>query len=259
MPVDLVAYRDSAAEQVRIADAMRLLPKGQRTVLDVGALDGHISKLLTAYYESVTALDLTAPVISHDRITCVQGDVTALQYPDDTFDTVVCLEVLEHVSPSLLAAACAELVRVTRHHVVVGVPCHQDLRIGRSTCCLCGALNPPWGHVSSFDEAKLRGLFVGADIEELSFVGSETAVMNPLAASLMDFAGNPYGIYSQDQPCVACGAGLQQPPPRRFAQRVSTRLASWALSIQRPFVRPSPLWVHARLNKTVQRTHQRVR
>ena len=49
--------------------------------------------------------------------------------------------------------------RVARHAIVVGVPYRQDLRVGRTTCAACRGTNPPWGHVNSFDENRLKQHF----------------------------------------------------------------------------------------------------
>jgi 2-polyprenyl-3-methyl-5-hydroxy-6-metoxy-1,4-benzoquinol methylase len=52
------------------------------------------------------------------------GDVCSIGYGDDRFDTVLCLEVLEHLDEP--ATAVRELLRVSRRHVVISVP-HEPL------------------------------------------------------------------------------------------------------------------------------------
>ncbi len=49
---------------------------------------------------------------------CV-GDVTRLPYADDSFDTTLCFDVLEHVDD---VAALKELARVTRRRIIMAVP-----------------------------------------------------------------------------------------------------------------------------------------
>lgn len=245
--MDLTEYRNSAAEQGRIADLMQLAPANGETALDIGARDGYISCRLADRFAHVTALDMTLPEIAHERVTCVQGDVTALKFGDRAFDLVLCAEVLEHIPPSMLADACHELARVTRGHLLIGVPYRQDIRVGRTTCNACGGTNPPWGHVNTFDERRLAGLFPGFHVCRQSLVGITDAATNALSSWLMDLAGNPYGTYDQEEPCGHCGASLTPPPKRAPWQRIATRLAFIAQRLQQPFVVPHGNWIHVLL------------
>jgi len=242
--LDVTQYRATEAEHLRTADLLRLVPKVATTALDVGARDGHFSKLLADSGWAVTALDLDVPSISHPKVECVQGDITDLKFPDNSFDLVFCTEVLEHIPPQVLDRACAELSRVSSKVVLVGVPYRQDLRAGRTTCFTCGKPNPPWGHLSSFDEARLVGLFPRLTPREVSLVGKVGPGTNWLSAVLMDHAGNPYGNYDQDEPCIHCGSALKTPPERTPLQRVSTRIAYWMNSLQRPLFSPHANWIH---------------
>jgi len=97
MPIDLAAYRASAAEQQRSADLFALLPRRGSTALDIGARDGYLARKLAERFNRVVALDLEKPVIDHPRVEAVQGDVTALQFADNEFDAILCAEVLEHI------------------------------------------------------------------------------------------------------------------------------------------------------------------
>ncbi len=188
----LEQYRQSEREQARSADLLRLLPRGRKSVLDIGARDGYFSQLLTEHFEEVTALDLEKPAFEYPRVTTVAGDITKLQFPDSSFDCVFCAEVLEHIPA--LEQACRELARVARHEVVIGVPFRQDTRCGRTTCRQCGKSNPPWGHVNNFDEQKLRKLFPELAVRATSFVGSNNEVTNPVSTMLMEMAGNPCAL-----------------------------------------------------------------
>ena len=250
--MDLTEYRESDSEKSRTQDLKRLIEKmtpHSGKTLDIGARDGHFSKLLANYYDSVIALDLEKPVFEHEKVTCVKGDVTALEFNDNNFDLAFCVEVLEHIPPHLLNDACKELSRVSTDHILIGVPYKQDIRLGRSTCYSCGGVNPPWGHVNSFDEKRLAELFPDYDIEEMSFVSKTNSYTNALSVALMDFAGNPYGTYSQGEPCIHCDKQLIPPPERTFIQKVATKMAFYALYAQAPFTSEHPNWVHVLFKK----------
>ena len=83
---DLAQYRQTEQEKARTADLLRLLPRGRQSVLDIGARDGHFSRLLTEYFDEVTALDLEKPAFEFPQVRTVAGDITNLQFPDGAFD-----------------------------------------------------------------------------------------------------------------------------------------------------------------------------
>ncbi|MDP6342510.1 MAG: class I SAM-dependent methyltransferase [Alphaproteobacteria bacterium] len=246
---ELDDLRTGEREQARIADLMALVPAGPGSVLDVGARDGYLSRRLADRGHAVSALDLTMPDIADDRIALFQGNATRLEFPDAAFDTVLCAEVLEHIAMPGLESACAELTRVARRCLVIGVPYRQDIRLWRTTCPVCGGGNPPWGHVNSFDEGRLRSLFPGLVWDRHNFVGETAECTNALAAWLMDRAGNPWGTYQQDEPCIHCGGELQPPRVRPLASKLLSRLAQWVRQAQAPLVSAKPLWIHVRFRK----------
>lgn len=249
---ELAEFRNRSLERGRIASLMSLLPGNpgeMNSALDVGARDGFISKLLTERFSNVTALDLETPAVDHERIHCVKGEVTDLNFPDASFDLVVCAEVLEHVPARMLSKACDELSRIAKEYLLIGVPYKQDLRQDRTTCYTCGEKNPPWGHLNSFDESRLRKLFQRLEMTKVSFAGEVEIGTNFISAFLMDLGGNLYGAYWQEEPCVHCGAMLRPPPEKKLWRRALTRAAIYAREAQRPFCRKHPTWIHVLFQK----------
>lgn len=248
-PEDLRRYRGSPKEQERIGDLFRLMPDRAGSALDIGARDGFLSLLLTERFDSVTALDLELPDIAHPSVQCVQGDVGALDMPANRFDLVLCAEVLEHLPPAMLARACAELSRVSREWVLIGVPYRQDLRYGRTVCAQCGRINPPYGHVNAFDEARLTSLFPDLSVEKITFVGQTGERTNRLSVFLMDLAGNPYGTYDQQEGCVDCGARLRAPGTRGLGGRLAAFAAHHLRDLVNRFRTQDPNWIHILFRK----------
>jgi SAM-dependent methyltransferase len=240
--IDVKKYREGDQEKARTADLVRLLPRGRRSVLDIGARDGYFSQLLTKYFDQVTALDLEKPDFSFERVTTVAGDVTSLKFADDSFDCVFCAEVLEHIAD--VEPACREIVRVVRHEVLIGVPYKQDIRLGRTNCQSCGRKNPPWSHVNRFDEKRLISLFAGLRPVSKSFVWSNREVTNFVSAALMDLAGNPWGTYNQDEPCIYCRAKLLPPAHRSLSSKICAGMATRLTNVQSALTKPHATWVH---------------
>jgi SAM-dependent methyltransferase len=247
MSFDLTAYRASPKEQERVADLMRLVPRGLSSALDIGARDGFLSRLLAQRVERVTALDLEQPTFVHPGVQCVAGDATQLDFPGESFELTLCAEVLEHIPA--IERACSEIARVTGQYLIIGVPYRQDIRHGRLTCRHCGHINPPWGHVNSFDERKLARLFPTFDVASTSFVGSSRERTNWLAMKLMDYAGNPYGTYHQDEGCTACGRRMPPPAERSLAQKVATKAAYHLQRAHTAVSQPHGNWIHMLLKR----------
>jgi hypothetical protein len=247
--MSLTEYRASSNEQLRTTDIMELMPVAGGTALDVGARDGHFSLLMAERFDKVFALDLTKPSISHPNVVCMEGNAANLELPDCSIDFVFCAEVLEHIPKEFLTDVCNELERVCSGKLLIGVPFRQDIRHGRTTCYSCMAKNPPWGHVNIFDERNLRELFPNMKVESTTFVGRNVEQTNALSALLMDLAGNPYGTYDQEEPCVHCGRILLPPPPRTLIQKVLTKLAFLTRDATGGFVTPHANWIHVLFSK----------
>lgn len=249
--MSIAVAREHPREQQRISDLMRLVPRDVGRALDVGARDGYLASRLADLVSQVVAVDLELPRCDDSRVLLEAGDARRLRFEDGSFDLVLCAEVLEHIPEPGMTAACRELARVTRGHVLVGVPFEQDTRVGRTTCQACGARNPPWGHVNSFDRRRLEALFPDMVPVEWSFVGTSRERTNWLAAGLNDVAGNPWGTYEQDEPCVKCGAKLVRPTARSIVQRGASKAAYLLDRSLSPFVRSRPSWVHVLFQKRV--------
>lgn len=136
---------------------------GARTVLEVGCGEGHLAERLVRCYEhpeSFVACDLFLPPAvraAHPLISFQRASAYSLPYADESFDLVLCCEVLEHLEDP--DAAFGELARVTRSAILVSVPWEPIWRIlnlarGRYLTRLG---NTP-GHVGHFTRRAFREL-----------------------------------------------------------------------------------------------------
>jgi SAM-dependent methyltransferase len=108
---------------------------GPSELLDIGSGRGaFLWPLLDAMpWLSVTAIDvLDHRVVDLERIavggvatlTAVRADVTDLPFPNQSFDVVTMLEVLEHIPDT--AAALRSALRVARRFAILSVPSRPD-------------------------------------------------------------------------------------------------------------------------------------
>ena len=137
------------------------------TMLDVGSGRG---VFLLPFLRDFPWVQVTSVDLLENRVTflqelsdggfrqlrAIQGDICAQPFPDDSFDVVTMLEVLEHIPDAEKAVASA--VRMAKQYVVVTVPSKPDD-------------NPE--HIHLLTREKLTQLFSAAGCTRLHFDGVE--------------------------------------------------------------------------------------
>jgi ubiquinone/menaquinone biosynthesis C-methylase UbiE len=103
-------------------------------VLEVGCGEGELLRHLLERHEVEVsaACDIEEDILRkaaalNPTSTVNLGNIEQLDYPDDSYDLVIACEVLEHVENPY--QALRELVRVSRRHVLISVPCEPLWRV----------------------------------------------------------------------------------------------------------------------------------
>jgi glycosyltransferase involved in cell wall biosynthesis/SAM-dependent methyltransferase len=140
------------------ADILELLPHDITRVLDVGCGDGYIANALPAHLQ-VVGLEISNEALRHLKRDAIIGSITALPFPDKSFDMVMANDVLEHIPPDAYQGALKELARVAAKYLMVTVPNNEQLEANLTQCAACGAIYHVNWHQRSYDIEKLRTLF----------------------------------------------------------------------------------------------------
>ena len=124
--------------QRRIELCLEQLTGGQ-SVLEVGFGSGVSFLNLSQLYQEIHGLDLTADVLQVSEMFAnlgVQtelrnGSVLEMPYPDQSFDAVLLISILEHLQPQEQIIAFREIWRVLkpRGQVVYGVPVERPFMV----------------------------------------------------------------------------------------------------------------------------------
>lgn len=128
--------------------------KKPKTILDVGCGEGFTLELLHdkkigEKLEGVDFLKTAIEIGKKERpfLTLKEGTIYKLPYKDNSFDLVICSEVLEHLEDP--KKALEELHRVTKKYIVLSVP------------------NEPWFMMANFIRGKNWSRW-GNDIEHIN-------------------------------------------------------------------------------------------
>lgn len=76
--------------------------------------------------QPITGVDLRFDPPIHPFLTPIVGDATKLKFPDNSFDIVISMDMLEHLPKAKRQRAVSEIVRVARVAAVIGVPCGKN-------------------------------------------------------------------------------------------------------------------------------------
>jgi len=144
--------------------ASLLKATGAERILDAGCGEGFVVSYLLQENDglAITGLDCSLEAIEMARqmvpgVLFGVGDLREMPYSDDSFDLVMCLEVLEHLPDP--HRGLRELRRVTSAHCLVSVP-HEPFF--RTTNFLRGKHVPAWGrdpeHLQHWTAGQFRRL-----------------------------------------------------------------------------------------------------
>ena len=131
------------------------------SVLEVGMGEAEIASRVQARYPAarIVGIDLPDPELAaawgEHKIPGAFADIARLPFPDDSFDLVMAIEVLEHVPEP--QAALAELARVGRGSYVLSVPREPIWRAANlARGKYIGALGNTPGHIQHWSQRGFR-------------------------------------------------------------------------------------------------------
>jgi glycosyltransferase involved in cell wall biosynthesis/ubiquinone/menaquinone biosynthesis C-methylase UbiE len=147
----------SYQEQV-LADILAILPSDISSILDVGCGNGLITNQLPDHLK-VVGLDRSEEALKYVRREKILGDILNIPLDNESFDLVICNDVLEHLTNEEREQSLKELARVARKYILITVPFLEDLNQGMTKCADCGKYYHINHHLQSFDLETTRQFF----------------------------------------------------------------------------------------------------
>lgn len=204
---------EEPSEEMRVEFVFRLLRGIEfRKPLDAGCGNGYLAGRLAERAGRAWGTDLSLSRLRDTsrmfpKVSFCRASIFGQPFADRTFDLVSAVEVVEHLEEP--DRALRELRRLSARHVLVTVPYRGPL-----TLLYCPHCNTPYyhdGHVQSFNEERLAGLFqaAGMKIVRIETYVPHYAPANPLARAL------PAGIHRRLRDLLV-GMKLKAPTPPKY-------------------------------------------
>lgn len=192
------------ANRDRIAATLRLVPDDAASVLDLGCGQGVVTNHLSPRVKT-TAFDLSAEALGKvdPRAARVQGSGLQLPFRDKSFDLVLASEVIEHFPDAQQAAILAEIARVARRYILIGVPADEDIAGATVVCAQCGTPYHVNHHYRSYSAPLMQGL-TGWPLVTLGACGGSRALVQPALRKLGRAVGGTFE--SPHAMCPRCAA-----------------------------------------------------
>ena len=192
-------------EKKRIEDTLSILPSDANSLLEVGCGDGRILNQLVGKYKNICGLDISYNALNYVKTKTIQGSLENLPFPDNSFDVVMCCEVLEHLPYSIYEKAIKEIERVAKKYILISVPNNENLDIEMVKCPQCSCSFHTWRHLRTFDKEKLTFLFKNFIIYKTKIVLMDQFIFGNLIINLK----KRLNILNQEFPnsslCPQCG------------------------------------------------------
>jgi 2-polyprenyl-3-methyl-5-hydroxy-6-metoxy-1,4-benzoquinol methylase len=169
-----MSFKISKAEQEKLHQKENIVYKGStisrallklskkyigKNVLELGGGDGSLYRHFLSLYgknKRLTSIDLV-PKDKHVE----KGDVTDLSYPPESYDTIICADLIEHLNDDDLIKCLKNVNNVLKleGYGIFNTPNNEDLARNVVICPDCGKKFHRVGHCQQFNKKRVLSLF----------------------------------------------------------------------------------------------------
>lgn len=159
-------FRNSEGRLRYLALQVKRKTKNSPKVLNIGIGGGLFEEMAIKLRLDVYSLDPDKESIArlekHSEMKgrAKVGNLQSIPFAEEAFDAVVVSEVLEHLTDTALEKALSEIHRVLLHggFIIGTVPARENLIEQLVVCPHCNEKFHRWGHLQSFDKARMTTL-----------------------------------------------------------------------------------------------------
>lgn len=210
-------------EKERILDTISLIPDGVSSVLEVGCGDGRIINSLINKYPDICGLDISNEALKQVKAPKMKGTLEKLPFSDNSYDIVICCEVLEHLPYNIYEKALKEIERVAKDYILISVPNNENLNNKMIKCPKCGCSFHMWRHLRSFNEKKLENLFENFKVNKSKKKLLEQFLFHNILIKVASYTKN--GIqFPKTSLCPQCAYSPKQIPTKKETSKRNSKL-----------------------------------
>jgi len=191
-------------ETKRISTILNMIPQNVDSLLEVGCGEGKIINPLIGKYNRICGVDISDEALKNVKTSKIKGRAENLPLTSNSFDIVLCCEVLEHLPVHLYKKSLKELQRVSREYILISVPNDEDLERGKISCPQCEYSFHTHGHLRSFNFSNIKNLFPDYELIKYDTVPVEVFMFNELVVKIKKLLKKPFFKF-EAQLCPKCG------------------------------------------------------
>ncbi len=213
---DIMIESLTPLERERIENTIEMVPKEVKSIIDIGCGDGRIINILSQKYEDTVGVDYSETLLKKVKTKTIKSSCHHINVGDNSYDLVICCEVLEHLPDEIFRQTINELKRISRKYILISTPYQENLRLRYVKCDKCENIFNAWHHLRSFEKSDIVSEFFNEhQLIKSKFVGNEIRVLNKTLKKLSQEIGNDW-YYEKGLFCPHCENTNVQKLKRRF-------------------------------------------
>lgn len=136
-----------------------LIPESVKSILDVGCGDGFITNAISKKYGNVVGADRSVVGLAKVKSPKVSLSVNSLSFRSGSFDLVIAIEVLEHLTKDVFEKTLKEIKWVSSRFILISVPYKESLLKRMVKCKNCNTVFHAYLHQRTFNDCDMENLF----------------------------------------------------------------------------------------------------
>lgn len=189
---------------------LKMIPDDCQSILDAGCGSGKLMALLAQEGRySIEGVDQSFEgvrfAVEKMQMKAQVGNITNLHlFKDNSFDMVICSEVLEHLRVELITMAIKEFSRISKRYLILTNPFREKLYYHHMSCAHCFTVYHPAGHIHSVDESFILPLVTPWAKSIHFFYSGQREYSSSLYAGFL--RANGFSLLNLETCCPVCGA-----------------------------------------------------